>query len=179
MTWLIAASAGLAVAGLPGVLIGSGIVGASRLRRRLRRTPSLVRPILIVLLVELRSGRSVLGALQTAARVFPDHHELVTASRVATIAGLTQAVSTVDGEMRAVLAQLGRAQRSGAALGDAVRAMIDADIASEKARRIARSRSLPVRLMLPVTLLILPGMVLLLYAPSLLRLFEELSGPLT
>lgn len=179
MSWVIAASAGLAVAGLPGVLIAAGILGAARLRRRIRRAPRLIRPVLIVLLVELRSGRSVLGALQTAARAFPHHHELVRAARVATISGLTQAVSTTSGEMRGVLAQLGRAQRSGAALGNAVRVMIDADIASEKARRVARSRSLPVRLMVPVTLLMLPGMVLLLYAPSLLRLFEELSGPLS
>jgi hypothetical protein len=55
--------------------------------------------------------------------------------------------------------------------------MIEADIASEKAKRVARSRALPVRLMLPITLLVLPGLVLLLYAPSMLRLFEDLSGP--
>jgi hypothetical protein len=79
--------------------------------------------------------------------------------------------------LNAVLSQLARAQKSGAALGDTVRSMIEADIAAEKARRVARSRALPVRLMLPITLLVLPGMVLLLYAPSLLRLFDELSGP--
>lgn len=179
MSWLVAASAGLAIAGLPGVLISVAVIGAVCLRRRIRRPPISIRPILIVLLVELRSGRSVLGALQTAARVFPDHHELARSARVATISGLSQAVSIARGEIRVVLAQLGRAQRSGAALGDAVRAMIDADIAAEKARRMARSRSLPVRLMVPVTLLMLPGMVMLLYAPSLLRLFEELSGPLS
>jgi hypothetical protein len=57
--------------------------------------------------------------------------------------------------------------------------MIEADIAAEKAIRVARSRSMPVRLLLPITLLLLPGLVLLLYAPSMLRLFEDLSGPLT
>jgi pilus assembly protein TadC len=83
----------------------------------------------------------------------------------------------MKGELKGVLAQLARAQKSGAALGDTVRAMIEADIAGEKAKRVARSRALPVRLMLPITLLLLPGLVLLLYAPSMLRLFEELSGP--
>jgi hypothetical protein len=38
---------------------------------------------------------------------------------------------------------------------------------------------MPVRLMAPITLLLLPGLVLLFYAPAMLRLFEELSGPLT
>jgi pilus assembly protein TadC len=80
--------------------------------------------------------------------------------------------------LRSVVTQLARAQRSGASLADTVRSMIEADISAEKARRVARSRSLPVRLMLPITLLVLPGLVLLLYAPSMLRLFEELSGPL-
>jgi hypothetical protein len=37
---------------------------------------------------------------------------------------------------------------------------------------------LPVKLMLPVTLLMLPGLVLLLYGPSLLGMFSELTGVL-
>jgi hypothetical protein len=172
------ASVGLAVAGVPGVLLALGIEYGLGLRRRLRRGPSMLRPLLIVLLIELRSGRSVLGALQTAAAVFPEQRRLVLAARVATISGLTQAVMVESGEIRRVLAQLARAQRSGAALGDTVRSMIEADISAEKTRRVARSRALPVRLMLPITLLLLPGLVLLLYAPSMLRLFEELSGPL-
>lgn len=179
MTLVIVGSVGLAVAGMPGAAFAVGIHGAVRLHRRLRRRPSVLRPVLIVLLVELRSGRSVLGALQTVAAVFPGQRELVLAARVATISGLTQAVLMVTGEIKGILAQLARAQRSGAALGDTVRSMIEADITSEKATRVARSRSLPVRLMIPVTLLLLPGLVLLLYAPSLIRLFEELSGPLS
>ncbi|HEY7563778.1 MAG TPA: type II secretion system F family protein [Acidimicrobiia bacterium] len=138
-----------------------------------------MRPVLIVLLIELRSGRSVLAALQTVATAFPGDGELVRAARVATISGLTQAVLSTGGEMNGVLSQLARAQKSGAALGDTVRSLIEADIAAEKARRVARSRALPVRLMLPITLLVLPGMVLLLYAPSMLRVFEELSGTLS
>jgi hypothetical protein len=177
MTVVVLSSAGLAIAGGPGALIGLCLGALLRVRGRLRRAPSLFRPALIVLLIELRSGRSVLGALQTVAAAFPGEEELARAARVATISGLTQAVLVMKGELRGVLAQLARAQRSGAALGDTVRAMIESDIAAEKARRVARSRALPVRLMLPITLLLLPGMVLLLYAPSMLRLFEELSGP--
>jgi hypothetical protein len=33
--------------------------------------------------------------------------------------------------------------------------------------------------MIPITLLLLPGLVLIFYAPAILRLFEELSGPLS
>ena len=121
----------------------------------------------------------MLGALQTVATAFPGQSGLTLAARVATISGLRQAALAVTGEMKGVLSQLARAQKSGAALGDTVRSMIEADIAAEKASRVARSRSMPVRLLLPITLLLLPGLVLLLYAPSMLRLFEDLSGPLT
>jgi pilus assembly protein TadC len=113
------------------------------------------------------------------AAAWPAHTELARAVRIATISGLTNSVAVAGGEMRSVLSQLARAQRSGAPLADTVRAMIEADISAEKARRMARARTLPVRLMIPLTLLLLPGLVLLFYAPSMLRLFDELSGPLT
>ena len=179
MSAVVSGSIGLVVAGLPGAVLAICVNAAFRLRRRLIKPPALIRPVLIVVLIELRSGRSVLGALQTVATAFPDRPELTLAARVATISGLSHASLMAIGEIRGVLSHLARAQKSGAALGDTVRSMIEADIAAEKARRIARARSLPVRLMLPITLLLLPGLVLLLYAPSMLRLFEDLSGPLT
>lgn len=179
MRALVVGSIGLAVAGPTGALLAICAHAGIRLRHRFRRRVVPLRPVLIVLLIEIRSGRSVLGALQTVAAAFPGHRDLRLAARVATISGLASASLLMNGEMKGVLSQLARAQRSGAALGDTVRSMIEADIAAEKARRVARSRSLPVRLMIPITLLLLPGLVLLLYAPSMLRLFEELSGPLT
>jgi hypothetical protein len=53
---------------------------------------------------------------------------------------------------------------------------MDEDLARERAKRLAKARSLPVRLMIPLTLLVLPGLVLLLYAPSLVQLFDDLTG---
>jgi hypothetical protein len=160
----------LAIAALVGSLLG-------RLRIR-RRPPPPIRPVLLVLLVELRAGRSTLAALQQASVVFPGHRELAMAARLATVKGLTAAVEECHGAIRSLMAQLARAQRSGSAVADTVRSLLDADIAAERSRRLERARSLPVRLIIPITLLVLPGMVLLLYAPSLLRLFADLSGPL-
>jgi hypothetical protein len=179
MRAVVMASVGLAIGGPAGALAGVGLHGLIALRRSTRLSDPPIRPILILLLVELRSGRSSLGALQEVSSAFPGYRELELVSRIATISGLSDAVLATDGEMRAVLSQLARAQRSGAALADTVRSMIEADIAAERARRVARARTLPVRLMIPITLLVLPGLVLLFYAPSLLRLFEELSGPLS
>lgn len=179
MMAVVMASVGLAVAGTPGALLGLGLRGLMLLRIRLRRPAEPIRPILLLLLVELRSGRSALGALQAVAGLFPNHRDLRLAARVATISGLADALHSSKGDMRVVLAQLARAQKSGAPLADTVRSMIETDIAAEKARRVARARTLPVRLMIPITLLLLPGLILLFYAPSMLRLFEELSGPLS
>jgi hypothetical protein len=74
------------------------------------------------------------------------------------------------------MAQLARAQRSGSPLVGTVRRLIEDDLSAERARRLAKARTLPTRLMLPVTLLMLPGLVLLLYAPSLIGLYEDLLG---
>ena len=180
MRLVLLTSAGLAFGGFPGA--GAGVLAHLVLvlrQRRLRSRERSLRPVLIVLLVELRSGSSALGALQAVARVFSDRPELVRAARVATIAGLTAAVDLTDGVTRSMVSQLARAQRSGASLSDTVRSMIDADISAERSRLVARARTLPVRLMIPISLLVLPGLVLLFYAPSLLLLFEQLSEPLS
>jgi pilus assembly protein TadC len=95
------------------------------------------------------------------------------------VSGLVTALQYADDGLRPVVAQLARAQRSGASLSGAVRKMLESELAADKARRIARARTLPVRLMVPVTLLMLPGLVLALYAPSLLGMFEDLTGVLT
>ena len=172
----LAGSMGLIVAGPFGALAGvaAATVVARRPRRRVRNTPT--RLVLMLLLVELRSGLSILAALQEVSRILPDDDDLRRLSRVATVSGLTHAISEAGPALRPVMAQLARAQRSGASLASTVRRMLEQDLARERANRLSRARSLPVRLMLPVTLLMLPGLVLLLYAPSLLRFLGDLTG---
>lgn len=180
MSGLVAgASAGLVIAGPLGAVVGGAVPWlVSRVPRRAAPPPG-TRLVLMVLLVEVRSGLSVLAALQSAASLLAGHPALRRAARVATVSGLTSAISVAGPELRPVLAQLARAQVSGASIAGALRAMLERDLAAERARRIAVARSLPVRLMIPVTMLMLPGLVLLLYGPSLLRLFEELTGAWT
>jgi Type II secretion system (T2SS), protein F len=134
--------------------------------------------VMLLLLVELRSGRSVLSSLMTVAETFPTYGALRKVARVAMVEGLATAIPEADEALRPVVAQLSRAQRSGASLSGAMRRMLENGMAEERARKIARARALPVRLMVPVTLLMLPGLVLLLYAPSLLASFEDLTGVL-
>ena len=53
------------------------------------------------------------------------------------------------------------------------------DIADERSRRLRVARSLPVKLMIPTSLMLLPGLMLMFYAPGLLRMLDDLSGRLT
>jgi hypothetical protein len=176
---LIAASVGLAIGGPFG-----GIAGAvaplvwARFANRKEPEPPLSL-VLLLLLVSLRSGMSVLAALIEVAQTVPEYKNVSVVARVARVSGLVGAVSVADERMRPVVAQLARAQRSGASLTGAVVRILESDLAAEKTRRVARARTLPIRLMIPVTLLMLPGLILFMYAPSLLAMFERLTGVLS
>jgi hypothetical protein len=173
-----AASVGLIVAGPFGCLVGLAVPRAVQWwRSRPAPRPPLT-SVLLLLLVELRSGRSVLAALIETSRRLPDYHSLRRVARVALVAGLAESIGYADNSLRPVVAQLARAQRTGASLSNAVRKMLESELSADRSRRVARARTLPVRLMIPVTLLMLPGMVLLLYAPSLLAMFQDLTGVL-
>lgn len=179
MRHVLGASIGLAVAGPLGGIIG----GASPWFWNRLTGPKPVDPplnlVLLLLLIELRSGVSVLAALIAVSETLPEYDSLRTVARVARVAGLMAALPFADDELRPVVAQLTRAQRSGASLGGSVRRMLDNALASERARKLARARTLPTRLMIPVTLLMLPGLILTMYAPSLLATFDDLTGGLT
>lgn len=178
MRVVVGASLGLVVAGPPGAMVGglAPLVWTRIISRRRPQTP--ITLVLLLLLVELRSGLSVLAALIEVSAAVPRYQSLRTVSRVARVSGLVAALPYADDRLRPVVAQLARSQRSGASLSGSVRRMLESELASDRSRRIARARTLPVRLMIPVTLLMLPGLILLLYAPSLLGMFEDLTGVL-
>jgi pilus assembly protein TadC len=167
---------GLALGGLPGSLLA--FVAAYGWHRRRRPIPveSDLRLFLLLMQIELRSGQSVLGALREVSALIPDDTELRRAARMATVAGLGAAQASQHGPLRGVLAQLGRAQRSGSSLEGTLTRLLDQQLAEERAHRLARARALPVKLMIPLTMVMLPGLVLLLYAPSLLGTIRDLAG---
>lgn len=90
--------------------------------------------------------------------------------------GVAAALAAADGS----LADLGRvaanAASSGAPLAAAVAAFAATRRHEEHAVRVAATRRLPVRLLLPLTLLILPGFVVLAVGPALLQALARL-GP--
>lgn len=179
MIYVLAASVGLMVGGPLGALaIGMAPYIGRRLARRPAPEPS-NRLVLLLVLVGLKSGLSVLASLIEAAESLPDYTSLQRVSRVARVSGINSALAHAGPRLRPIIAQLARAQASGAPLTGTVRRLLDSELAAERTRRIAVARSLPVRLMLPVTLLMLPGLVLLAYAPWLLSTFQDLTGVLS
>lgn len=173
---VIGAAIGMMIGGPFLALIG-GLVPVVVSRVRIRRDPlPPTRLVMLLLLVELRSGLSVLASLQAVAAGLPSYSELLEVSRVATVSGLARSIESADDQLRPIIAQLARAQRSGASLSETVRRLLDRDLAAERTRRLVKARSLPVKLMIPITLLMLPGLVLLLYAPTLFGLFSDLTG---
>ena len=87
-------------------------------------------------------------------------------------------VEAAPGDVGRLVSQLARCQRSGSPAADTVRSLLESDISAERSRRIERARALPIRLMIPMALLVLPGVILLLYAPALIRLWQDMSIPL-
>ena len=170
------ASAGLIIGGPLGALVGGSVAFLYPWIRASRSPQPPTRLVLLLLLVQLRSGLSVLAGLQQVSDSLPDHADLRRVARVATVSGLSAAIPLAGSGLRPVVAQLARSQRSGGSLTSTVRQMLEQSLAEERTRRLARARSLPVRLMVPVTLFMLPGLVLMLYAPSLFQMFDELTG---
>lgn len=173
---VVLGAVGLAMFGPVGAVIGPALALLVRRSKSANPQSPSKRLVLLLLLVELRAGRSVLAAVQSVAFSLPDHVDLQRVARVATVSGLTSAVPLAGGDLRPVVAQLARAQRSGSRLTSTVRRLLEQDLSAERADRLARARSLPVRLMVPIALLVLPGLVLLLYAPSLFQLLQDLTG---
>ncbi len=178
MTSLLLATVGLVTGGPLLALVLAGLPHLGRIRRRTHDLAS-PRAFLLVLLVELRSGNSVLGSVHRTAARFPFDSDLMRASRVATVSGFLAAAEQGPPHIRQLFVQLERASRSGAPISATVETLLQADIAAERARRLTRARTLAVRLMIPLSLLILPGLMLMFYAPGLIGVVENLGGQFT
>jgi len=74
--------------------------------------------------------------------------------------------------------QVGAAQLSGAPLGLALTALATEQRAAARARAVERARRIPVRMVLPITLLMLPGLLILMVGPLVLPSLAGLLGPI-
>lgn len=162
------------------------LVSAAAVRRWRRATAVSLRSrdadsdtVLLADLVALgvSSGKTVRGALEAARPHLHPDLALEVDGLVAQMdrAGSAPALVRVGGR----LADLGRvvasAVTSGAPVVAAITAHADRERHTRHAERITAARRLPVRLLLPLALLILPGFVVLAVGPALLQALARLA----
>ena len=163
---------------LPGAA-GRGILG--RLRRRAPAQPSSdLQALAGALVVGAAAGLSLQTSLRGACgvvdsqqrsqveRVLRDSHQM----------GLGAALASAEGSAAPLFDRLARAQVTGAPLIATVVAFAAEDRAHRRARGIEAARKLPVKLTIPLALLVLPGFLLLTAAPAAVGSIQRLLGPL-
>ena len=180
-----AGTAAFALFPLPAVvgLLGAGLlVGRRRLRNRRiagHEAGGDVAMLAELVGLGLSAGLGLSQAL-TAARPFVHSdlsYEVGAVLRQAAHGGLATALAEASGRGRRLYLLTARAVVTGAPLAPAVDAFVAESAAAERAAQLESARRLPVRLMLPLALLILPGFVLLTVGPTVLAALERFALP--
>ncbi len=125
----------------------------------------------------LRAGLTLEGALREA---LTDLDPALTGEvrgvlRAARHSGLRLALADASGLGERLFRITADAVQTGAPLAPAVEALADELRHEDHARRMAAARRLPVRMLLPLALLILPGFVLVVIGPALLGSLARLE----
>jgi tight adherence protein C len=133
-----------------------------------------------VVFVALSAGLSVAAALEFAAgEVGPaEAAEVRSVLRTARRQGLSAALTQSEGAAGRLFAVLARAQMTGASAVAAVASFVDEERKGRRSRAAEAAQRLPVKLTVPLALLILPGFVLLTFGPTVIATVQRLLGPL-
>jgi hypothetical protein len=118
----------------------------------------------------LSAGLPFVGAVEAATEAAPGEivEEARATLRQARSVGASTAMAGARGELAPLFRMAGRAMVSGAPLAAAVSSFVAEARKERAAARAAAAKRLPVRLLLPLTLLILPGFVVLTLGPAVL-----------
>ena len=92
--------------------------------------------------------------------------------------GLTASLLNAAGVGGRLFRQVGAAHLSGAPLGLALTALAGEYREAARTRAVERARQLPVRMVVPITLLMLPGLLILMVGPLVLPSVVRLLGPI-
>lgn len=170
-------------------LVGIGGVGfalaaglwAWRDRMRAERERARVPPGDVLLLTELTglglsAGLAFPGSVEAAARnVGPVLASQVQATLRRSARGAAVSFEAAAGDAESLFRLAGRAADTGAPLLPAVSAYAAELRAEERTRSLAAARRLPVQLLFPLTLLILPGFLILTVGPTVLSGLRRLG----
>lgn len=175
MRRLVLVCLGLIIGGVPVAVVL--LVGGEVLPHLSRRRSAEVDGVDVAarLLVLVGAGLPLVPALEQAAASVPGIAGVARRSRRL---GAAAALAAADGPLGPLLRRLADAVASGAPPEPAIRTYIDVERRRRHTIAVERARRLPVRLMIPMTLLVLPGFVLMVYGPAFIDLLTSLAGPL-
>ena len=129
--------------------------------------------------VAVSAGLSVTAAFSVASvglsKMIED--EVRVLIRAARRDGLALALTEASGRCGKLFGLLARAQSTGASVADAIAGYVDEQRESHRLEVTEAARRLPVKLTVPLALLILPGFVVLTVGPSVLESARRLLGP--
>jgi tight adherence protein C len=173
----------VAVAPLPGLAAAAtaAALGArARLRRRRLREEAAGRDVTLLadlVALGLRAGLGLPEALRRAVPlVHPDlAAEVEGVLRAADRSGSEAALAAAGGRAARLYRMAARAAATGAPLADAVEGFAVERRHADHARAVEDARRLPVRMLVPLALLILPGFVVLAVGPALLEALARLQ----
>lgn len=171
MTWLLLAA--LAVVALP----GSHRFGPPRRRVRQGWDSQELAEVCDLTAIGLTGGLNIATALAIAA----DAGEGAVAAELegilarARIDGLGAVLATAGGAGSRLYQSVSRADATGGPMLQSVAALADELWSEQATARLEKARRLPVAMLLPLTLLVLPGFLLLTIAPAVLDAFSRLS----
>lgn len=172
-----AAPSTIPLVGLGWIAVLIGVRRAGRVRRSDMWQPDQLGQVLYI---ALSSGLPVMAALEFAAGEVdePLAGEVRSVLRVARRRGLAAALTGADGPARRLFGVLARAQVTGSSAVHAIASYVDEDRKQRRARAREAAQRLPVKLTIPLALLILPGFVLLTVGPTVIATVQRLFGRL-
>ena len=168
-----------------GIVVGGSAVFASAVRSRVlvrqaeRAANAHIGLLARSLLISVSAGMSLVGALTLASEQV---HPLL-AAEIRTVLGeaqrhgLATALGSAGGRGKRLYLLLARAQITGASTAGTLAAFVEERREAERAGSLDAARKLPVKLTIPLALLILPGFVVLTVGPSVLVAGRQLLGP--
>ncbi len=170
MTWLV-------VAAIAVVLFPHQARPIPKWRRRRTADSRELAEICDLTAICLTGGLNIATSLHIAAAstggVIADELERILA--VARIDGIGEAMAVARGEGDRLYQAVSRAGASGGPMLLPVRTLADELWNEHAAAAVESARRLPVAMLLPLTLLILPGFLLLAIAPAVMDAFSRLS----
>ncbi|MCP3973348.1 MAG: type II secretion system F family protein [bacterium] len=141
------------------------------LERRHQPATGDVESVATLIVLGLDAGMNVSTALSWARRYAHPAlaAELAAVDRRARLHGLSSGMRSTSGPLEGLLRSIALAVETGASLSPVLEAHRDQLAADSKAVAAARLRRLPIKLVFPLALLMLPGLVLMVAAPALIE----------